>query len=171
MFHRLNANFDPVRTGIVQRRSVPRIRILIVDDHESVRRGISSLLSARAEWSICGEASDGLEAVDQAKKLRPDVILMDVNMPGMDGVQATKIIRQEVPEADVILVSQNDPSVVRRQASEIGARDFIVKDDLSRDLLSTVEKLVGDGNLETKPPGDGTEHDTTPGKGGPYHKG
>ena len=106
---------------------MPCIRILIVDDHKAVRRGIRSLLSARAEWAVCGEASDGLEAVEKTKRLRPNVVLMDVNMPRMDGVQATKIIRQEVPEADIVLISQNDASVVRRQASEIGARGFIAK--------------------------------------------
>lgn len=127
------------------------IRILIVDDHEAVRRGIRALLSARAEWSICGEASDGVEAIQKAKSLRPDVVLMDVTMPRMDGVQATKIIRQDVAEAEVVLISQNDPSIVRGQASEIGARDFVAKCDLSRDLLSTIERVVvGYGNPRTK---------------------
>jgi CheY-like chemotaxis protein len=118
------------------------IRILIVDDHEAVRRGIDSLLSAHAEWVVCGEATDGLEAVEEARRLRPDVILMDISMPRMDGVQATKIIRQEVPEADVILISQNDPSVVCRQAKEADAGAFVPKADLSQDLVSTIEQLV-----------------------------
>jgi YesN/AraC family two-component response regulator len=77
------------------------LRILIVDDHEAVRRGVRSLMAARAEWSICGEAADGLEAVEKAQRLRPNLVLMDITMPRMDGVQATKIIRQEVPEAEV----------------------------------------------------------------------
>src|ERR1700674_189738 len=97
------------------------LRILIADDHEAVRRGLRSLLSSRADWSICGEAEDGLEAVEKAKALRPDVVLMDISMPRMDGVQATRIIRQEVPESEVIVISQNDPTIVRRQAAEMDA--------------------------------------------------
>src|ERR1700726_1737225 len=89
--------------------AVRSIRILIVDDHKAVRRGIRSLLSARAQWFVYGEAEGGLGAVEQASSLRPDMVLMDIAMPRMDGVQATKIIRQNVPGAEVVLVSQNDP--------------------------------------------------------------
>src|SRR5882757_7353878 len=125
------------------------VRILIVDDHEAVRRSIRSHLSGRVEWSVCGEAADGLEAVEKATKLRPDLVLMDVAMPRMDGVQATKIIRREVPEAEVVLISQNDPTAGRIQAIEIGACDFISKGDLSRDLLSIIDKIVGHRDLKT----------------------
>ena len=121
------------------------LRILIVDDHEVVRRGVRSLLSARTEWSVCGEAEDGLEAIEKAKRLQPDIVLMDITMSRMDGVQATKVIRQEVPEAKVILISQNDPSVGRMQAADADARDFVAKIDLPRDLLSTIDRVVGQG--------------------------
>src|ERR1700734_371437 len=124
------------------------LRILIVDDHEAVRGGIRSLLSARAEWSVCGEAGDGLEAVEKAQKLRPDVVLMDITMPRMDGVQATKIIRQEVPEAEIVLISQNDPSVVGSLATEIRAHAFVSKSDLFRDLLPAIDGLCGRSDLE-----------------------
>jgi len=120
------------------------LRILIVDDHEVVRRGVRSLLSARTEWSVCGEAEDGLEAIEKAKRLQPDIVLMDITMSRMDGVQATKVVRQEVPEAKVILVSQNDPSVARMQTADADARDFVAKIDLSRDLLSTIDRVVGE---------------------------
>jgi DNA-binding NarL/FixJ family response regulator len=122
------------------------LRILIVDDHESVRRGVRSLLSGREEWSICGEAEDGLEAIEKAKRLQPDIVLMDITMPRMDGVQATKVIRQKVPEAKVILISQNGSSVGRRQAADADARDFVAKIDLSRDLLPTIERVAGQRN-------------------------
>src|SRR5258708_39835322 len=97
------------------------LRILIVDDYETVRRGVRSLVSSRRGWVVCGEAGDGLEAVEKAKSLRPDVVLMDVSMPRMDGGEATRIIRREVPESKVIIVSQNDPTWVSRQASGIRA--------------------------------------------------
>jgi DNA-binding NarL/FixJ family response regulator len=125
------------------------VRILIVDDQEAVRRGIRSLVSIRADWFVCGEASDGFEAVVKAKRLRPNVVLMDVSMPGMDGVEAAKIIRRDVPEAGVVLISQNDPSVARAHAAEMDARYFIAKSDLQRDLLATIGKLVGDQNPDS----------------------
>jgi PAS domain S-box-containing protein len=118
------------------------LRILIVDDHETVRRGVRSLLASRRDWVVCGEAADGLEAVEMAKSLRPDVVLMDISMPRMDGVEATRIIRREVPESKIIIVSQNDPIVASSQAAEIDAGGYINKADLARDLLPAVESLV-----------------------------
>ena len=117
-------------------------QILIVDDHEVVRRGIRSILSARPEWKICGEAADGLEAVERAKALRPDVVLMDVSMPRMDGLEATRIIRKSLPASKVVIVSQNDPNVVIRQVREVGAAAFVAKSHLAQNLLSTLDKLV-----------------------------
>jgi len=125
------------------------LRILIVDDHETVRRGIRALLSSRRDWVVCGEAGDGFEAVEKAKKLRPDVVLMDISMPRMDGVEATKIIRREVPETKVIIVSQNDLTVVSSQVAEIDAGGYVNKADLARDLLPAVESLIADRSGET----------------------
>ena len=136
------------------------IRILIVDDHKAVRHSIRSLLSARAEWFICGEAEDGLDAIEKANSLRPDVVLMDIAMPRMDGVQATKIIRQGVPEAEVVLISQNDLSAGRIQATEIDARDFVSKCDLSRDLLSAIDKVVSQRFPKIAPDRNGREDST-----------
>jgi PAS domain S-box-containing protein len=124
------------------------LRILIVDDHETVRRGVRILLSSRRDWVVCGEAGDGFEAVEKAKSLRPDVVLMDISMPRMDGVEATRIIRREVPESKVIIVSQNDLMVVSSQIAGIDASGYVNKADLARDLLPAVESLIADRSGE-----------------------
>src|ERR1700680_3070139 len=126
------------------------LRILIVDDHETVRRGVRSLLSSRRDWVVCGEAGDGLEAVEKAKSLRPDVVLMDISMPRMDGVEATRIIRQEVPESKVIIVSQNDLTVVSSQIADIDASGYVNKADLARDLIPAVESVIADRSGEKR---------------------
>ena len=140
------------------------LRILIVDDHETVRRGVRILLSSRRDWVVCGEAGDGFEAVEKAKSLRPDVVLMDISMPGMDGVEATKIIRREVLESKVVIVSQNDLTVVSNQIADIDASGYVNKADLARDLIPAVESLIADGSGEksellaaTDARGDGSE--------------
>jgi len=119
------------------------VRVLIVDDHEPVRRGIRSLLARRQDWTVCGEAADGLEATEMARQLRPDVVLMDMSMPRMDGAEATRIIRREVPQAEVIIVTQNDPALVRQHAAEIGARGYVSKATLARDLLPAILNIIG----------------------------
>lgn len=108
---------------------------------------IRSLLTRRPDCSVCGEAADGIEAVEEASRLRPDVVLMDISIPRMDGVQAAKIIRKEVPEAEIVLMSQDAPGIVRRQASEAGTRDSLAKTDLSRALFSILDRLVAKRSL------------------------
>ena len=118
------------------------LSILVVDDHEEVRQGIRALLSLRAGWSICGEAGDGIEAIEKAKRLRPNVVLMDISMPRMQGIEATRIIRREVPESEVIIVSQNDFGLIHKAAAEAGATGFVDKSRISQDLLKTIEALA-----------------------------
>ena len=125
--------------------------ILIVDDHTVVRRGLRSLLSARPEWNICGEAEDGLQAVEKAKALRPAVVLMDISMPRMNGLEATRIIRRELPNSKVVIISQNEPAIARLQAHEVAADAYIAKSDLHQLLLPTLDKLTNSSYVEVMP--------------------
>src|SRR6516162_3185343 len=119
-------------------------KILLVDDDARVRRVISSMLSRHPGWEICGEAADGQESINQAHATHPDVVLMDVSMPGMNGLDATRILRREIPQMEIILVSQNDPGIVSRQAAEVGARAYCSKSDLGRNLLPIIERTLED---------------------------
>jgi PAS domain S-box-containing protein len=124
------------------------LRVLIVDDDEAVRRGIRSLLAKDKDCVVCGEAADGLEATELARQTRPDIVLMDISMPHMGGIEATRIIRMEVPESEVIMVSQNDPALVSKQAAEVKARGYVSKATLSRDLIPAIQKIVRRRNTE-----------------------
>lgn len=116
---------------------------MIVDDRDFVRLSIRRPLSARTDFRVCGEAEDGIEAVERAKLLRPDVILMDLSMPRMGGLQATEIICREVPESAVVVVSRNDHSMVRKHVCEAGAVAFVAKSDLAEELIPTLDRLSG----------------------------
>lgn len=118
-----------------------RSRILIVDDHEIFRRGLRSLLESRPEFEILGEAADGLQAVEKAKELTPDLIVMDVSMPQLDGLQATRIIRQQLPRTKILILSQHDSSHMLAAAVEAGANGYVTKSQVSRCLLSALEAV------------------------------
>ena len=123
---------------------MPHAKILLVDDDSRVRRLISSMLSNHSGWEVCGEASDGQQSVELARTTNPDVVLMDVSMPGMNGLDATRILRREIPRTEVILVSQNDPKIISRQAADVGARAYCSKSDLARNLVPIIERTLED---------------------------
>src|SRR6201999_1448835 len=132
--------------------------ILIVDDHEIVRRGLRTLLSSRPEWKICGEAVDGLDGIEQAKTLRPDVVIMDISMPRMNGLEAARIIRRDLPESKVVIISQKDPDISLRQAEEVEAAAYVAKNELSRNLLPTLSRVLSrrDAESSVAPPAAAT---------------
>ncbi len=117
------------------------MRILLVDDHEIIRRGIRSLLAVEPDYEICGEAVDGLDAVKKAKELAPDLIIMDVSMPGLNGLEATRTIRSTMPRCEVVILTQHDSSQMIEKAFEAGARGYVVKTSIARDLLKAVAEV------------------------------
>jgi PAS domain S-box-containing protein len=116
------------------------MRLLIVDDHELVRRGVRSLLADQTDWDVCGEAVDGQDALEKARDLRPDLIVMDVSMPRLNGLEATRQMRSIFPNCEVLLLSQHENPEVARQALKAGARGYVVKSSISRDLISAIAK-------------------------------
>jgi DNA-binding NarL/FixJ family response regulator len=117
------------------------VRILVVDDHPIVRHGLRTLLGGRPEWEIIDEAEDGIEAVEKADRLKPDVVVLDVSMPRMDGLEACRRIRKSVPNSEVLIVTQHDSPQMMREALGAGARGYIVKSDAARDLLTALEAV------------------------------
>jgi DNA-binding NarL/FixJ family response regulator len=117
------------------------LRILIADDHEVARQGIRSLLESHAEWEVCGEARDGREAVEYASSLKPDVLLLDIGMPNLNGLDAARQILATTPEARILILTVHDSEQVVREVLAVGARGFLLKSDAGRDLLAAVEAL------------------------------
>lgn len=119
----------------------PRIRVLVVDDQALIRRGMSLLLSMEVDIEVIGEAADGIEAVEQAALLRPDVVLMDLNMPRMDGVAATREITRERPETQVLVLTTFDADDLVFDAVRAGARAYLLKDASEVEVLEAIRGL------------------------------
>lgn len=117
------------------------MRILVADDHELVRRGVRSLLQTRPDVEVCGEAMDGRDAVEQARRLTPDLIVMDISMPRLNGLEAAREIRRTLPTIDILILSQHNSTEMMRQAFNAGARGYVVKTAISQDLLHGIDKV------------------------------
>src|SRR5581483_545856 len=119
-------------------------RILVADDHEVVRKGLVSLLQAQPDWQVVGEAADGRETVDKTLQLKPDVVILDIGMPSLNGLEATRQILKSNPHARVLILTLHDSDQVVRDVLNAGARGFLLKSDAARDLVAAVEALRRD---------------------------
>jgi DNA-binding NarL/FixJ family response regulator len=117
------------------------LRILIADDHEVARAGIRSLLEGHAGWEVCAEASDGREAVTFASQLKPDIFLLDIGMPNLNGLDAARQILEMMPDARILILTIHDSEQIVREVLAAGARGFLLKSDAGRDLVAAVEAL------------------------------
>ncbi len=117
------------------------LRILLADDHEVVRRGLSALLRNQPTWEMCGEASDGREAVAQAIALNPDIAIIDIGMPNLNGLEATRQILKAKPKIRVLILTLHDSEQVIREVLAAGARGFLLKTDATRELVAAVDAL------------------------------
>jgi len=120
------------------------MRILLADDHEVVRRGLRALLQAQPSWEVCGEAANGREAVEKAQALRPDVVVLDITMPELNGLEAARRILRAAPRTQVLILTMHDSDEVVHEVLEAGARGYVLKSDAGRDLVAAVEAL-GEG--------------------------
>ena len=118
------------------------IRVLVVDDFENWRRQVHSLLQARPAWQVIAEASDGSEAVQKAEDLKPDLILLDIGLPKLDGIEAARRIRQCSPNSKIIFLSQNSDLDLVRAALGTGALGYVLKTDAGRELLPAVDAAL-----------------------------
>jgi DNA-binding NarL/FixJ family response regulator len=119
-----------------------KLRVLLVDDHALVRRGFRRMLEDEPTFDVAGEASDGLEAVELAQELRPDVIVMDCALPQMNGIEASRRILAKFPETAILMLSMHSEDTLVKQALEAGARGYILKNAMDLDLVSAIKKVA-----------------------------
>jgi DNA-binding NarL/FixJ family response regulator len=117
------------------------VRILLVDDHEVVRRGVRALLEAQPGFSVCGEACDGRTAVELARLTTPDLVIMDIGLPLLNGTEATRRIVQKIPGVRVIILSMHHSEQLVREALSAGAAGYVLKSDAAKDLLAAIEAV------------------------------
>jgi DNA-binding NarL/FixJ family response regulator len=117
------------------------LRILIVDDHEVVRQGIRALLGRHGDWKIIGEAATGCEAVEKTRKLRPDLVLLDITMPGLDGVHAIPLIMEAYSKAKILVLTMHESGEIAAKVLAAGASGMVLKSDAARDLIRAVQAI------------------------------
>jgi len=117
------------------------LRVLVADDHEIVRRGLCSLIEGQPGWKVAAEAADGREAVEKTRELKPDLTVMDISMPSMNGLEATRQIMKDRPESKVLVLTVHDSDPPIREVLDAGARGYVLKADAGRDLVAALEAL------------------------------
>jgi len=120
-------------------------RVLIVDDHAFIRRGVQTILHPFPEWELCGEADNGNDAIRMAEELKPEVIIMDLSMPGLNGIEATRAIRKAQPGVKILLLTLHESAELVRSAFRAGARGYLLKTDAEQELVKALTVVTGQG--------------------------
>ena len=153
---------------------VPSVRVLVADDHALVRRGVRDLLETKPGWKVCGEAGSGAEVILKAKKLRPSVIVLDISMPEVNGLEATRQLRRELPGIPIIILTMHESYQTMREVLDAGAHGYVLKSDLDLNLIVAIETLLRGGTFfsskvsqlfmdgYTKAPADGLKDGKSP---------
>ena len=124
-------------------KMIENLRILIADDHDVVRSGLRLLLETHVHWVVCGEAADGRQAVEMCIALRPDVVIMDITMPNLTGLEATRQIMKAVPKTQIVILTMHESPELVREVLAAGARAFVLKTDKGREVMNAVEAIQG----------------------------
>ena len=136
----LHSEEQPQKAAL--RLGTKTVRILVVDDHDIIRRGLKQLLISRPGWEVCGEAKTGREAVALAEQLKPEIVVLDISMPDLNGLEAARRIHKLFPKTGILILTLHFSDQLVRDIIEAGARAYIMKSDADRDLVSAVEALA-----------------------------
>jgi DNA-binding NarL/FixJ family response regulator len=120
------------------------IRILIADDEDTVRKMVRVLLESRADFEVCGEADNGAIAIDKARELKPDLVILDISMPGVDGFEAARIIRKLFPKIRILIFSVHNATQLMKEAQNIGVNGFVEKSESGQVLLKAIDTIMAD---------------------------
>ena len=127
--------------SVVEAPNTLPVRILVADDHEIVCTGLRALIEVRPGWEVCGEATTGREAVSQAAKLKPDIVIMDIGMPDLNGLDATRQIKRLLPKTEVLIFTANETEEIVRQVFKSGARAYLLKTEAGTHLIPALDML------------------------------
>lgn len=128
-------------------------RILIADDQDAVRKMVRGLLESRADFEVCGEAPNGAAAIDKAREIRPDLVILDISMPGVDGFEAARIIRKFFPEIRILIFSVHNATQLMKEAQNIGVNGFVEKSESGQVLLKAIDTVMADKQYFATPAG------------------
>jgi DNA-binding NarL/FixJ family response regulator len=128
---------------------LPELRILIADDHELIRRGVRTLLEAEPGWKVVAEASDGQEALEKAKETKPEIVVLDIGMPRLSGLEAARRLRRTLPQIKVLMLTMHDSERLAWEVLNAGALGYVTKSDTARDLIIAIEALRRDKTFFT----------------------
>ena len=117
-------------------------RMLVVDDFAPWRDKLRTLLESRSEWNVVGEASDGQQAIEKAAEIQPDIILLDIGIPALNGIEAAKIIHQKCPKSKILFVTQDGGSDIRDAAMQVGAVGYVRKTNVGSELLDAINTAL-----------------------------
>jgi DNA-binding NarL/FixJ family response regulator len=135
-------NGDGDRAAREKLSSMRSVRILVADDHVVVRRGLRALLQAQPPWKVVAEASTGVEAVEKAARLQPDLVIMDLSMPELNGLDATGLILKAAPKTRVLILTMHNAEELIERTLKAGARGYVLKSDAERDLITAIEAVL-----------------------------
>jgi DNA-binding NarL/FixJ family response regulator len=137
--------------GLSERSWQVPLRILVVDDHPSVRNTIRTFLERHPDWEVCGEASDGIEAIQRAADLRPDIAIMDLDMPRLNGLEAARRIHDLIPSTRVLILTLHDISTLPKMARDSGAQGYVLKSEAFDVLTQAIEAVGSSENFFVSP--------------------